>query len=133
MDTRSCRVGYSIKMTDQHVILVVDDEPEVRETIVAMLAECGLQIIEAADAKGALARFKEHPEICVVFTDVTMPGALNGCDLAQEVKTLRPDVKVILTSGRGLPQDYHLPHGVIFIPKPYSPLAISQLLSHMLS
>jgi len=66
-------------------------------------------IIEAANADEALSALTEHPEIRVLFTDVTMPGRLNGCDLAREVHARRPDVGLVVTSGKRLPYDCDIP------------------------
>jgi DNA-binding NtrC family response regulator len=120
-------------MANQSVILVVEDEPDVREAVVEVLTDKGLAIIAAKDAEEALAAFKAHPEIRVLFTDVTMPGSLDGCDLAAKVHALRPDVKVVLTSGKNLPVDCDIPEGGIFVPKPYSPDAIARLITHILN
>jgi len=120
-------------MANQSVILVVEDETDVRETVVEVLSENGLEIIAARDAEEALAAFEAHPEIRVLFTDVTMPGRLDGCDLASEIHALRPDVKVVLTSGKNLPEDCDIPEGGIFVPKPYSPDAIARLIAHILN
>jgi hypothetical protein len=57
-----------------------------------------------------------------------MPGKLDGCDLAHELQLRRPVVKVILTSGKRLPQNCRIPDGGIFIPKPYLPDTIARML-----
>jgi CheY-like chemotaxis protein len=114
-------------------ILVVEDEPLVRELMVEALSERGLKIIEASTGDEALQVFLAHPEIAVVFTDITLPGKLNGCDLAREIHARRPDVSVMLTSGRALPLNYKIPEGGIFIPKPYSQGAVVRLISSLLT
>jgi DNA-binding NtrC family response regulator len=133
LDTKRAGRGYLLTMANQCVILVVEDEFDVREIVVEVLTDNGLEIIAAQDADEALVAFKAHPEIRVLFTDVTMPGSLDGCDLASKVHELRPDVKVVLTSGKNLPEDCDIPEGGIFIPKPYSPDALARLFTHILN
>jgi CheY-like chemotaxis protein len=113
-------------------VLVVEDEPLVRELMVEALTEQGWHIIEAATGDEALKAFLVHPEIGVLFSDITMPGTLNGCDLAREIHARRPEVSVVLTSGRSLPPKYQIPEGGIFIRKPYSQSAIVSLISGLL-
>jgi CheY-like chemotaxis protein len=116
----------------EHAVLVVEDEPLVRELIIEALMDRGLKIVEASTGDEALKAFLVHPEIGVVFTDVTMPGKLNGCDLAREVRALRPGVTVVLTSGKPLPVNYALPDGGIFVAKPYSQSAMVSLITGLL-
>jgi two-component system, response regulator PdtaR len=116
----------------EHTVLVVEDEPLVRELMVEALSEQGWHIVEAATADEALKVFLIHPEIGVLFTDITMPGTLDGCDLAREIHARRPEVSVVLTSGRSLPANCHIPEGGIFIRKPYSQSAVVGLISGLL-
>lgn len=99
-------------------ILVVDDEPLVLMLAVEMLEDAGHLVVEAANGEAALRQLEAHPEINVLFTDINMPG-MNGFVLAQEVNRRRPDVLLILTSGRvGLDKD-SLTAACQFVPKPY--------------
>ena len=116
----------------EHAVLVVEDEPLVRELIVEALMDRGLEIVAASTGDEALKVFLAHPEIGVVFTDITMPGKLNGCDLAREVRARRPDITVVLTSGKSLPVNCGLPDGGIFIAKPYSQSAMVSLITGLL-
>jgi len=120
-------------MLRQPTILVVEDELLVREFLVEILSARGLDIIEAANADEALSALTEHPEIRVLFTDVTMPGRLNGCDLAREVHARRPDVGLVVTSGKRLPYDCDIPDGGVFIQKPYTSRAVAGVISRMLA
>jgi DNA-binding NtrC family response regulator len=74
---------------------------------------------EAGDADEALHVLAEHPHIGLVFTDVNMPGAMNGLGLAYEVNLRRPDVSLIVTSGAVSVTDEELPDHGTFLPKPY--------------
>jgi PAS domain S-box-containing protein len=80
-------------------VLVVEDDPAVREIVVGLLSQLGCNVIEAADGMEALARLEEVLHIDVLFTDMVLPGALAGPDIAGEALQRVPDLKVIFTSG----------------------------------
>jgi len=83
-----------------HTILVVDDEPMIRESVARYLEECGFIVFEASGAEEAIALLrKPDTRIDLVFSDVTMPGSMDGFGLAQWVRASLPDVFIILTSG----------------------------------
>lgn len=84
---------------DRPVVLVVEDEVLVRMVIAEYLRDCAYVVIEAGSAQEALALFKADVEVDVVFSDIQMPGAMDGFGLAQWVRQNRPGVEVILTSG----------------------------------
>jgi DNA-binding NtrC family response regulator len=100
-------------------VLVVEDEPIIRMVAADALTDRGIMAWEAGDADEALEVLEQHPRIGVVFTDVNMPGAMNGLGLAHEVTAIRPDVKVIVTSGAVTIADKDLPDSGTFLPKPY--------------
>jgi CheY-like chemotaxis protein len=81
------------------VVLVVEDEVLVRMVIAEYLRDCDYVVIEAGSAVEAVALFKADVEVDVVFSDIQMPGAMDGFALSQWVRQNRPGVKVILTSG----------------------------------
>jgi CheY-like chemotaxis protein len=80
-------------------ILVAEDEVLIRMAASDFLRYCGYRVLEAANATEALALFRAGEPIEVVFSDVNMPGEMNGFELAEWVHQQYPDVKVILTSG----------------------------------
>ena len=80
-------------------ILVVEDDPDVRQTTVELLEELGYQVIEAEDGPSALRVLDKHSEIDLLFTDVVMPGGMKGPELAREVRNRRPGTKVLYMSG----------------------------------
>lgn len=82
-------------------VLVVDDDAEVREAMVAMLDELGYQVDEAPSADEALARLadRRQPTIDILLSDVVMPGRLDGVGLAEEVQRLYPSIPVVLATG----------------------------------
>jgi len=100
-------------------VLVVEDEPLIRMVTADALADGGIMAWEAGDADEALEVLEQRPAIGVVFTDVNMPGEMDGLALAHEVSAARPDVKIIVTSGAKRVSDEDLPSGGTFLPKPY--------------
>jgi DNA-binding NtrC family response regulator len=100
-------------------ILVVEDEAMVRGCAVAELADAGFRVIEAANADEALRQFEDHALVTTLFTDINIPGEFDGLSLAHKVFVLRPNVQLIITSGRGEPLESEMPAGGQFLPKPY--------------
>lgn len=100
-------------------VLVVEDEPLIRMVAADALTERGIMAWEARDAGEALHVLEQHPRIGLVFTDVNMPGEMDGLSLAHEVSGIRPDVELIVTSGAVTLADDDLPDHGIFLPKPY--------------
>jgi two-component system, response regulator PdtaR len=101
------------------LILLVEDEALVRACTAALLEEAGCGVIEAADGEEALRAFEANAEVTTVFTDINMPGSFSGLDLAHKIYRLRPQVQLILTSGRGALSEAEMPAGGHFLPKPY--------------
>lgn len=122
-------------MTDRKAktILIVEDEALIRMLAVSILVDAGFQVIEAANADQALIALDTHPEIQAMFTDINMPGELDGFDLAKAVHARWPDVHLLLTSGRAIWPDANMPSSGIFLPKPYSPDSIAEILTSMLN
>ena len=81
------------------VILAVDDDPNVRATTVSHLRNFGYRVLEADNARTALDRLDSDPTIALLFTDIVMPGGMNGQELARLARSRRPDLKVLFTSG----------------------------------
>jgi hypothetical protein len=80
-------------------VLVVDDEVELIEIAQAYLAEMGFTGYEAIDGASALEMIAQHSEIDLMVTDIVMPGGMNGVELAQRARTLRPGLKIVYSSG----------------------------------
>lgn len=99
-------------------MLIVEDEPFIRMAAADIVSDIGVTPYEAADAGEALAILGEHPEIGLLFTDVNMPG-MDGVTLARRAREMRPDVSVIVTSGRSVVAPEQLPEDGTFLPKPY--------------
>jgi CheY-like chemotaxis protein len=100
-------------------VLVVEDEPIVRMMAVDCVEEAGFEAIEAADADEALRLMRCRSGIDIVFTDVRMPGTMDGVQLARVITTEWPSTQVIVTSGH-VANDVALSSGArSFFPKPY--------------
>jgi PAS domain S-box-containing protein len=80
-------------------ILVVEDQEAVRAVACGFLEDFGYEVIEAGDGFQALSVLQEVPDIDLMFSDVVMPGGMNGFDLAQAAQSLKPDLKIVHTSG----------------------------------
>ena len=98
------------------VVLVVEDEALVRMVAVDALLEAGYLTLEAANADQAICLLEAHPEIRLVFTDVQMPGSMDGVNLAAAVRKRWPPVRIIITSARPKPV---VTDDAVFLPKPY--------------
>ena len=101
------------------IVLVVEDEGFVRLMAVDMLEEAGFEVLEVASADEALGVLKSRSDIAVLFTDVDMPGALNGFDLAGCVAKRWPHIRLVITSGRCWPGNEDVPDNGQFVHKPY--------------
>ena len=113
-------------------ILVVEDEVLVRLDISDFLREHGFEVLEAATAQKAIDLLGQDPNISLVFTDIQMPGNLNGIDLIHYLRANYPDIKTIVTSGHLRASE--LPGDVgQFIDKPYLPRTILALVKEALA
>ncbi len=104
-------------------ILVVEDDPDVRTMTVALLKDIGYEIIEASDAESALKMLATSSRINMLFTDVVLPGDMNGPKLAAEIRRLRPGIAVLYTSGyteNAIVHQGQVDEGTDLLNKPFS-------------
>jgi CheY-like chemotaxis protein len=113
-------------------VLIVEDEFLVRMDTRAALETAGFDVIEAGDADEAIAILSARNDIRLIFTDVQMPGSMNGLKLAHFVRNRWPPVKVVATSGHARISDSDLPEGARFVPKPYSAAEITATLRELI-
>lgn len=99
------------------IILVVEDEDLVREMITEELRDSGYDVLDAACADEALLVFEREP-VSILFTDIRMPGKLDGWALAEEAHRRNPAIRVIYTTGFSQERPRLVPHS-LYIPKPY--------------
>lgn len=102
-------------------VLVVEDEALIRMDLVDLIEESGFQALEARNADDALAIMQGKVGFQVLFTDIDMPGSIDGLALAQVVALQRPDIRIIVTSGQTAPAYKDMPKGAVFLPKPHEP------------
>jgi CheY-like chemotaxis protein len=112
-------------INDPPVVLVVEDEPLVRMTAADELEEAGFHVLEAANADVAMAVLEARSDdVQVLFTDVDMPGSMDGMALAEQVHRRWPHVLVLISSGYARPHPDEIPDHGHFVPKPYGPATL---------
>ena len=112
------------------IIFVVEDDPLVRNFVIAQLQSLGYRTIAAADSRAALAQVENGQPFDLLFTDVIMPGAMTGRQLADEVTKRRPGMKVLYTSGytdNAIVHHGRLDQGVLLLTKPYRRSQLAQM------
>jgi CheY-like chemotaxis protein len=115
-------------------ILVVEDDLRVRRVTVDRLRDLGYAVVEATNGPEALARLAEPGDINLLFTDMVMPGGMNGSDLAEEASRRRPGLKVLLTSGYAEPDVLRMGgiDAANWLKKPYTALDLARKLRQVL-
>ena len=98
-------------------VLVVEDELLIRELVGEELEQSGYTVVMARTADDAIAVLEARQDIHLVFTDIDMPGSMDGLKLAAAVRDRWPPVHIIITTGK--PRPLEIPANAIFIPKPY--------------
>lgn len=115
------------------VVLVVEDESLLRMMAVDLVEEAGFEALEAADADEAVRILESRLDIRLVFTDIQMPGSIDGLKLAACVRDRWPPVHIIVTSGHIARDDATLPEAAEFIEKPYQPRAVAAMMQRMMA
>lgn len=106
------------------VVLVVEDDAMIRLDVVSIIEDAGIDVIEASNADDAIVLLESRSDITVVFTDIEMPGSMNGLRFAFAVRDRWPPVAIIIASGRIRPQPEEMPTEVTFLRKPCSEAAV---------
>lgn len=114
------------------VVLVVEDEFLLRMEAADMVQAAGFEVVEAANADQAIEILEARRDITVVFTDIQMPGSMDGLKLARAVRGRWPPIKIVATSGQLHVRETDLPEGGRFLPKPYSPTQINGVLRELI-
>ena len=115
------------------VVLLVEDEPLIREIGVIVLEEAGYNVIQAASSHQALSTLEAGVQIDLLFTDIQIPGALDGLALAHLVAERWPAIQLLLASGHMAPPHDTLPANGRFLPKPYVPAEMLRHVSELIS
>ncbi|MTV11888.1 MULTISPECIES: ATP-binding protein [Bradyrhizobium] len=115
----------------REIVLVVEDDKLVRSYVLTQIESLGYTTLSANNGREALAVLDSGAPIDLLFTDVIMPGAMNGRDLATEAQRRRPGLRVLFTSGYtddAIDQDGKLEQGILFLAKPYSRAELARML-----
>jgi CheY-like chemotaxis protein len=115
------------------VVLVVEDEFLLRMDAVDMVAGAGFEVLEAGNADQAIDVLESRCDITVVFTDIQMPGSMDGLKLARAVRGRWPPIKIVATSGHLDVREIDLPEGGRFLPKPYSLMQLTGVLRELIA
>src|ERR1041384_8086117 len=120
-------------MTGLITVLVVEDEPIVRMDLADQLQDLGFKVLEAANAAEAVDMLEVNADIQIMFTDVDMPGGMDGLMLAAAVRKRWPPIKIIVTSGLRNVQLSDMPDGSRFFGKPYKALDIANAVRELVA
>jgi len=115
----------TVTEADPHVVLIVEDDPDVRALAATLLEETELDVVEVESAEEALECLQERGgEVAMVFADIRLPGDMDGVQLARAAGTLWPTIRFVLSSGDPCAVSEDLPDGVAFMPKPWRSLDV---------
>ncbi len=128
-------VHHAPRSRNGETILVVEDDEDVRAHSTGILRELGYTVLEAASGAAGLQLLRSHPEIRLLFTDVGLPGGMNGKQLGDRALGIRPNLKVLFTTGyarNAIVHDGRLDPGVSLLTKPFTFSALAAKLDDML-
>ena len=115
-------------------VLLVEDEPMISDLATEALQEQGFEVAAVSNAGEALRRLISGAQIDILFTDVNLPGGMDGGTLARRARELRPNLPVIYTSGRRAVIEQLDPvEGSMFVPKPYDLFRVGRLLDYLVA
>ena len=120
-------------MMSAAVVLIVEDDYLVRLHAVFILQEAGFGVLEAASADEAIALLEVGKDIRIVFTDINMPGSMDGLRLAHAIRNRWPPIELVLTSGQMRVGKEDMPERGLFLAKPYEPSKLVQMVRSLAS
>ena len=121
---RAVEIVEELPIKSPIVVLIVEDDPLLRMFATEVVSEAGYVALEARDADEALALLVARPDIALLFTDIDMPGSMDGLKLAHAVSNRWPPIKILVVSGQVRPKPSDLPSNSRFFAKPYRPAAL---------
>src|SRR5262249_15043735 len=119
-NTQGRGVNMEQAQQNRRAVLIVEDDAELRRFAARLLEDGELDTIECESAEAVATMLIRGRDVAMIFADIRLPGAMDGIDLAREVRMRWPFLPVTLTSGH--PREGQLPPGVDFMPKPWQPL-----------
>lgn len=114
------------------VVLIVEDEVLLRWAAVAIIEGAGFDVVEAGSGIEAVSVLEKRSDIRTVFTDVEMPGSINGIQLAHLISTRWPSIGIMATSGKFRLRQDDLPAGARFLHKPYAVANLTDTLRELM-
>ena len=119
-------------MKKEPAVLLVEDEPLLGELMTEALIDQGFDVHAAPDANDALRHLLSGAEVDILFTDIDLGGGMDGAQLAQLVREMRPKLPIVYTSGRRAPEQIAAVPGSAFLPKPYSLDTVRKTLAQLM-
>lgn len=116
---------------ESNTVLVVEDEPLIRLDLVGAPFAAGFTVLEASSSAEAIEVLETNPEVQVVFTDIQMPGRMDGIALAAYVRKRWPPTMIIVSSGKVCPAPNTLAADMVFLSKPYDMQKLDELLREL--
>lgn len=113
------------------IVLVVEDEPLLLLAASDMVEDAGFEAVVANNADEAVRLLESRADIRIVFTDIDMPGSMDGLKLAAAIRKRWPPIKIIVTSGYRTPEVDALPADALYFPKPYSERRVTEAMWSM--
>ncbi len=105
--------------TSRKLVLIVEDEPLLLVMASDMIEDAGFDVVTAANADDALLTLRQRSDVHIMFTDIRMPGSMDGLSLAAKVRAHFPPMGIVVTSGHERPVSSQLPARGLFLAKPY--------------
>lgn len=102
-------------------ILIVEDELLIRQYLGDLLLDAGYGVVATSNANDAIAILESRNDIPLIITDINMPGSMDGLVLAEVVRGRWPPIKIMIATGEARPAHDRMPHGSVFLSKPYDP------------
>lgn len=115
------------------VVLVVEDSTLIRMGAIDLVVNAGYEALEAKDADEAIRILESRADIDLVFTDVQMPGTMDGVKLSHYIRDRWPPIKLMVASGREIIEESSLPVGSRFFSKPYNDHSIADAMASLLA
>lgn len=113
-------------------MLIVEDETLIRINAIEVIEAAGYEVVEAANADIAISILELRNDIRLIFTDIDMPGSMDGIKLAHFVKNRWPPIKIIATSGHTKVEIQDLPEGSHFLAKPYAAEIVTRAIHQLI-